>query len=171
MEPFIGEIRLFAGNFPPKDWALCDGQLLSIAQYTALFSILRTNYGGDGKSTFGLPNLQGRVAIHQGQGPGLTARTLGERGGEAEVTLNEPQLPSHTHAAHCASSTSQASPEGAVWANSTGRGVRPYAPTPNSTMNPAALRPVGGGAPHNNLQPYVGLNYIIALNGVYPNRS
>jgi microcystin-dependent protein len=178
-DPFIGEIRIFGGNFPPMGWALCQGQLLSIAQNTALFAILGTQYGGDGKTTFALPDLRGRVPISQGAGTGLTPRSMGEEGGSAYVTLLTSEMPAHNHTASAVPATgSSTNPEGTVWAQTTGggRGQPAAAPlytanSPNTTMSPMALAPAGGSQPHNNMQPYVGMNYIIALQGIFPPRG
>lgn len=176
MDPYIGEIRLFAGNFAPKDWAFCNGQLMSIAQNTALFSLLGTTYGGDGKTTFALPDLQGRVPVHAGAGQGLTERTLGEQGGEPYVTLLSTEMPYHTHQAMAVAAIGTTTdPTGGVWAESIkqGRGGTQtplYAPTVNASMSMNAVGVAGGSQPHNNMQPYLALNYIIALNGIYPPR-
>lgn len=179
LEPFIGEIILFAGNFAPRGWALCDGQLLNINQNDALFAIIGTTYGGDGRTTFGLPDLRGRVAVHPGTGPGLTRRRLGERGGEEEHDLNLAELPPHSHpasaTARCSSQTGTSdSPADAYWASSK-EGDLPYRSNQNSTLAEDAVgvsvRDAGGGRPHNNMQPYTGLNYIIALVGVFPSRA
>lgn len=168
-EPFIAEVRIFAGNFAPRGWALCNGQLLPIAQNTALFSLVGTTYGGDGRSTFGLPNLQGRAAMHPGNGPGLTPRRLGETGGSATVTLTADQIPAHNHALHGYGNAAAANPT-----NTRGLGNAPmyHAPAPNQgALAGQAIGASGGGQPHNNRQPYLGLNFIIALQGIYPSRS
>ena len=168
---FIGEIRLFAGNFAPQGWALCEGQLLAISQHTALFSILGTAYGGDGKSSFALPDLRGRVPLHPGQGAGLTARQLAEKGGAEAVTLTSAQMPSHTHAVAASSGTgTSASPASNVWAASSKQDQQ-YAGTANTTMQQGALASAGGGQAHNNMPPYLGLNYIICLIGTFPTRA
>lgn len=172
--PFVAEIRIFAGNFAPTGWALCNGQLLPISQNTALFSLLGTTYGGDGKSTFALPNLQGSAPLQQGQGPGLSLRDLGEIGGEQNVTLLQTEMPSHTHTARCVSAGGGTnSPQNADWAGG-GRGAPPmYAPTGNNNvqMSPSATSIAGGSQPHNNMMPFLGLTFIIALQGVFPARS
>jgi len=172
MEPFLGEIRLFGGNFAPRDWALCNGQLLPIQRYTALFSLLGTNYGGDGKVTFGLPNLQGRTPIHQGQGPGLTQRNVGDAEGEAAVVLSLTEMAVHTHAAQASNSSTQASPVNAFWGGQTGREAAKYygSGTPNAPMAPNLIGVSGGTQAHNNYSPYLALTYIIALSGVFPQR-
>jgi microcystin-dependent protein len=171
-DQYLGEIRVFPFNFAPVGWALCNGQLLSIAQNSALFSLLGTFYGGNGTSNFGLPNFQGSFGLHQGQGAGLTPRVIGEIGGEAAVTLLATEMPSHNHLVNSAASDGIASPAGAVF-GSGGRGRLPaYATGPPSlAMNPAAVTQTGGNQPHNNLPPYVTLNFCIALIGIYPTRG
>lgn len=170
-EQFIGEIRVFGFNFAPVGWAICAGQLLPIAQNTALFSILGTNFGGDGVRTFALPNLQGNVPMHVGQGNGLTPRTVGETGGSATVTLNTAQMPAHNHAATCNNGNgTNYGPANNVWAADAG-GASEYAPAANTPMAAGALSPAGGGGAHDNMQPYVALNFCIALQGIFPSRS
>jgi microcystin-dependent protein len=175
-EAFIGEIRLVGFNFAPQGWALCDGQLLSISQNTALFSLLGTYYGGNGQTTFALPDLRGRVPVHQGQGPGLSNYVIGQQSGSENVTLNVSQLPAHNHS--LASSNQQGSssdPSGyfpAVLNEPTGSvAVNGYLPTSNSTLNPGAIELAGGNQPHPNLQPLLCVNFIICLQGIYPSRS
>jgi microcystin-dependent protein len=173
-EAFVGEIRIFAGNFAPTGWAQCDGQLLPISQNTALFSLLGTYYGGDGKSTFALPNLQDSVPLHQGQGPGLSDYALGQSGGEAGVTLLTTEMPSHTHQAMGISGSDQTSPgPGVVWGSLAGRTPPPmYASgNPDVTMGFSASGVTGSSLPHNNLQPLLVLNFIIAQQGIYPARG
>jgi len=172
-DQFVAEIRIFAGNFAPRGWALCNGQLMPISQNTALFSLLGTTYGGDGKSTFALPNLQGCAPLQQGQGPGLSLRDLGETGGEQFVTLLQSEIPFHTHAPVAfGGASTQNDPTGAAWAGSGGRGRPPgYSSGPaNAAMNPFALSSTGGNLPHNNMPPYLGLTFIIALQGIFPPR-
>jgi microcystin-dependent protein len=171
-EAFIGEIRMFGGNFAPMDWAFCNGQLLSIAQNTVLFSLLGTTYGGDGKTTFALPNLQGATPMHQGAGPGLTPRTLGETGGAESVTLTEPQLPNHAHVANASSSPGTlGDPTNAIW-GAGGRGTPAvYSTVGDTPMSIQSLTPAGGSQPHNNRQPYQAVSFIIALQGIFPPRS
>jgi len=175
MDPFVAEIRMFAGNFAPQGWAFCNGQILPISQNTALFSLLGTNYGGDGKSTFGLPNLQGSAPLHvggSGPGPGLSDHFLGETGGEQTVTLIESEIPPHSHTVNCSSgASSSSSPTNQTFGSGGGRG-RPaaYASGSNVQMSPAATMQAGGSNPHNNMQPFLCLNFIIALQGVYPPR-
>lgn len=173
--PLIGEIKMFAGNFAPKGWALCNGQILAIAQNTALFSILGTTYGGNGTSTFALPDLRSRVPIHAGQGAGLSNYVLGEMTGLESVTLLINELPAHTHTVNAvASGGNQASPAGGSLAiESTGTSLD-YAnsnTTPTSPMNAAMIGPTGSSLPHNNIQPVLCVNYIIALLGVFPSRN
>lgn len=171
MDPYIGEIRMFGGNFAPRGWAFCNGQILSIAQNTALFSLLGTTYGGNGQTTFALPNLQGRIPLHAGQGPGLTPRSLGEESGSPTVTLITNEMPLHGHSM----SANQApgnnpSPENNYWAMSSRRDT-PYANNADTAMSPQAVAPAGNGQPHDNMQPYLAVSYIIALQGIYPPRS
>jgi microcystin-dependent protein len=175
-DPFVGEIRMFGFNFAPRGWAFCNGQLMPISQNTALFSLLGTFYGGDGKSTFALPDLQGSVPIHQGQGAGLSQRVIGESGGEQSVTLLESEMPLHSHMALASNSvTSPTSvPTNNVWGALPGRPTPPpiYASVnPNTAMSPSALAPAGGSQPHNNMSPYLCVNFCIALQGVFPARS
>lgn len=174
MEPFLGEIRLFAGNFAPRGWALCYGQLLSISQNAALFSLLGTTYGGDGRTTFGLPDLRGRVPVHEGQGPGLTPRTLGERSGSEAVTLLATQLPAHTHAlaASTANATSQVARGNLPAFTYVDAVTTLYANEDGGTvaMAPGAIAPTGSGLPHENRMPTLALNFIIAVEGIYPSR-
>jgi microcystin-dependent protein len=170
-DQFVAEIRIFACNFAPKGWAFCDGQLLPISQNTALFSLLGTTYGGNGQSNFALPNLQGRVPMHPGQGPGLSLRNLGESAGEDTVTLLATELPTHAHSANCnAGLGDQYGPPGNYWATDAG-GNNEYDTSPTTTMAAGAVQIAGGGQPHNNLQPYLTLNFCIAMQGIYPARS
>lgn len=161
--PYLGEIRIFSFNFPPKGWAQCNGQLLPINQNQALFSILGTTYGGDGRVNFGLPNLQGRMPVHAGNG-----FTLGQLAGETAHTLNMAELPAHTHAAVGSSTPANLGvPTGNLWAT----GNAAYNPTPNTTMNPACVLPAGGSQPHENMSPYLVLNICIALQGIFPSQT
>ena len=171
---FVAEIRIFAGNFPPKGWAFCNGQLLPISQNTALFSLLGTTYGGDGKSNFALPNLQGCAPMQQGQGPGLSLRDLGELGGEQAVTLLTTEMPAHSHGALAGSTSDQPTPSGNAWGSGQkGFGNVYVAPNPqkNTNMNPFAISVAGGNQPHNNMMPFLGLTFIIALQGIFPPRT
>lgn len=171
-DPFIGEIRLFGGNFAPQGWAFCNGQLLPISQNTALFSLLGTTYGGDGRTTFALPDLQGRAPLHPGQGPGLSPRDLGESGGSATVTLLASQIPTHTHAVGAsAADAGERSPAGQRFANDVGSLTSYAAPGSPAPLAPSALGAAGGSAAHNNVQPSLGLTFIIALQGIYPPRQ
>lgn len=172
-EPFVGEIRIFAGNFAPRGWAFCDGQLLPISQNTALFSLVGTIYGGDGRTTLALPNLMGRAPLQQGQGPGLSSYSLGQQGGQKEVTLQISEMPSHKHQARAGSGNNQASPIGNIWSTLGSTRTPPplYSDSSNTTMSQNALSQNGGGLPHNNMSPYLGLTFIIALVGLYPSRS
>ena len=168
MDPFVAEIRIYPFNFAPKGWAWCDGQLLPLSQNTALFSLLGTFYGGDGKSTFALPDLQGRLPMHPGQGPGLSQHFLGEEGGSETVTLLESEIPAHSHALVASLSDGLfTQPAGQLFAQ--GVGVNVWATgSPNTTLSPSALAPAGGDQPHNNLMPYLTLYFAIALQGVFP---
>lgn len=170
-EPFVGEIRMFAGTFAPRGWALCDGQLLAISSNDALFSLLGTIYGGDGRTTFGLPDLRGRLPIHAGSGPGLSPRRLGATLGVESVTLGLAQLPSHGHVPQASTAAgTQSSPAGAVLASAPG--VRIYRPTPPvAAMHASAITSSGGNGSHNNVMPFQCLNFIIALVGIYPSRT
>jgi len=163
-DPYIGEIRIFAGNFAPVGWAFCDGQSLEIAEYDTLFNLIGTTYGGDGQSTFNLPDLRSRVPLHQGSG-----FALAQMGGEEQVTLNAQQMPTHTHTlAANTNAGSSASPSGALLAQSSGGVQLYYEGQATNPMNNAAILPMGGSQPHDNLQPYLCVNFIISLFGVYP---
>ena len=172
--PFVAEIRMFAGSFAPKGWALCDGQLLPISQNTALFSLLGTTYGGDGRVTFGLPNLMGTAPMQQGQGPGLSLRDLGETGGEPNVTLLTSEIPTHNHTVSAFDGSGEVTtPDGALWASAMiGRaGTNMYSnQAPNVVMNPMTTTITGGSQPHNNMPPYLCVTFIIALQGIFPQR-
>ncbi|MBU8895692.1 phage tail protein [Corallococcus sp. H22C18031201] len=175
-DPFIGEIRMFGGNFAPRGWAFCNGQLLSIAQNSALFSILGITYGGNGQTTFALPDLRGRSPMQWGQGPGLSPRTLGEQGGTETVTLVANQMPAHTHSLVASvTQADAANPEGMFNAiqvdSSTQQPVNMYNATAGTTMSPQAIGIAGGSQPHNNMAPYLCVSFIIALQGVYPSRN
>src|SRR5688500_13970803 len=171
-DPFVAEIRIFPFSFAPVGWAFCDGQLLPISQNTALFSLLGTTYGGNGQSNFALPDLQGRAPMHPGQGPGLSLHDLGETGGSETVTLSESEIPVHSHAMRCA--TQDSADVGIVSNNSSfaqAVGGSPYQTTQDTTLAPEAIAPAGGDLPHNNLMPYLTLNFNIALQGVFPPRN
>ena len=174
-DPFVAEIRIFPFNFPPKGWAFCDGQLLPLSQNTALFSLLGTTYGGDGKSTFALPDLQGSAPMHPGQGPGLSLYDLGELGGVESITLLSSEMPVHAHSVGraLADAGNSITPVNSVWAQAAaGRGAAAlYVDgSPTGKVKVDSLSPTGGGLPHNNMQPYLTLNFCIALQGVFPQR-
>jgi microcystin-dependent protein len=171
-DPFVAEIRMFAFNFAPKGWAFCDGQLLPLSQNTALFSLLGTTYGGDGKSTFALPDLQGSVPMHPGQGQGLSLRDLGEQSGSEFVTLLDSEMPSHNHAwnANAAPATLNQPATDRCLARSVG-GTAYKVINPDAQMAFQSLSPAGGSLPHNNMQPYLVVNFCIALQGVFPARN
>jgi microcystin-dependent protein len=173
--PFVAEIRIFPFNFAPKGWAFCDGQILPLSQNTALFSLLGTTYGGDGKSNFALPDMQGNAPMHPGQGPGLSLHDLGETGGSTTVTLLQSEMPSHPHSMMAANLLSdQAAP---TPTRALARSINADAYVAGSTnpaqvqMNPTMLAPAGGDQPHNNMMPYLTLNFCIALQGVFPPRT
>lgn len=169
-EPFVGEIRMFAGNFAPRGWAFCDGQLLAVSQNDALFSLLGTIYGGDGRTTFGLPDARGRIPIHAGTGPGLSPRRLGAKAGEEKVTLTVNQIPSHTHGPLRASgnTATERQPDGKVLAQAP---VDIYNKQFQRVgMSNQAITDVGGSRSHTNLQPFLCVHFIIALVGIYPSR-
>lgn len=182
MEGYIAEVRMFAGNFAPRGWAFCQGQILSIAQNTALFALLGTTFGGNGQTTFALPDLRGRVAVGPGQGPGLPSVNLGQMAGTPTHTLILTEMPAHNHVAQVATKAFDEGfggngnsnvPNNNYW-SSTNSGS-PYNSTSNTTMKPDAvqvtLNPAGGSQPHNNMQPYTGLNYIICMEGIFPSRN
>jgi microcystin-dependent protein len=169
--PFVGEIRMFAFSFAPVGWALCAGQLLPISQNTALFSLLGTTYGGDGKSTFALPDLTARVPIQPGQGPGLSLRDLGEIGGTAETSLSIAELPAHTHPVNCNTANgNRQAPSGNYWAQNVGPSLE-YSGSGAVPMADGAVVGGGGNVAHENRQPFLTLNFCIALQGVYPPRG
>jgi microcystin-dependent protein len=171
MDPFVAEIRILPFNFAPKGWAFCDGQLLPISQNTALFSLLGTTYGGDGRSIFALPDMQGSVPMHPGQGPGLSLHDLGEIGGSDTVTLLQSEIPLHSHSMSVSGQVGlNNTPEGQLFA--VGAGINLYAPATNLTqMSGSALAITGGDQSHNNRQPYLTLSFCIALQGVFPPRT
>lgn len=172
-EPFVGEVRMFAGNFAPRGWAFCDGQLLAVSQNDALFSLLGTIYGGDGRTTFGLPDMRGRLALHAGSGPGLSPRRLGAKGGSENETLTVNQLPSHSHSVHAANTAgSSTNPTGNFARDAAGSDIYIQALTSTTTtLHPSAVNNTGGSRSHTNLMPFLCINYIIALFGIYPSRQ
>ena len=171
-DPFVAEIRIFPFNFPPKGWTFCDGQILPLSQNTALFSLMGTTYGGDGKSNFALPDLQGHTVMHPGQGPGLSLHDLGETGGSETVSLLESEIPSHSHALRVINDVGEdRTPADESLARSTGGALYSTGISNLVTLSDNALAPAGGDQPHNNLMPYLTLNFCIALQGVYPPRT
>jgi microcystin-dependent protein len=170
-DPFVAEIRIFPFNFPPKGWAFCNGQLMPISQNTAVFALLGTTYGGDGKSTFALPNLEGRAPMHPGQGPGLSLHDLGESGGSETVTLLESEIPAHTHTLRGNNTQGDSPiPTGNTLARYSGNVYQQNVSSNLTAMAPQSLAPAGGGLPHNNMQPYLTLSFCIALQGIFPAR-
>ena len=171
-DPFVAEIRIFPFNFAPRGWAWCDGQLLPLSQNTALFSLLGTTYGGNGKSNFALPDLQGNAPMHPGQGPGLSLHDLGETGGSETVTLLESEIPMHNHALQTFNDVGEDRVPGPTEALARSTGGFLYAPAGAlAPMTPTALAPAGGSQPHNNLMPYLTFYFNIALQGVFPPRG
>lgn len=169
-EPFVGEIRMFAGNFAPRSFAFCDGQLMAISQNDALFSLFGTIYGGDGRTTFGLPDLRGRVPIHMGSGPGLTPRSIGTMGGSENVTLTANEVGSHNHGFVASTDPAgDASPAGNVTAKPSGANL--YGTGAASAMDGSSITPTGSGQSHTNLMPTQCINFIVALFGIYPSRQ
>ena len=172
--PFVAEIRIFPFNFPPTGWAFCNGQILPISQNTALFSLLGTTYGGDGKSNFALPNMQGRSPMQPGQGPGLSLHDLGEEGGETTVTLLTSEIPSHSHSLMASAAGGLVNAPSPSVAIARSEGATAYQTNTSQNlvqMSPNTIAPAGGNQPHNNLMPYLTLNFCIALQGIYPPRS
>lgn len=173
-DQFVGEIRMFGGNFAPVDWAFCDGRTLQISDYEVLYSLIGITYGGDGVQNFKLPDLRGRVPIHMGQGPNLTKRTIGSAFGAEEVTLQVANLPAHSHVISAGGDATTADPTNNYPGNSVGFNLYSAAANPDSTMSTAGVEPAGGATsvlPHSNLMPTQCVNFIIALNGLYPQRS
>lgn len=169
-EPFMAEIRIFAGNFPIRGWAFCDGQILPIAQYSALFSLLGTTYGGNGTTNFALPNFSGRAAMAAGNGPGLTPRVLGETSGENAVTLLQTEMPIHNHALNgFGGFPDESTPSPTVGVGSFSQTI--YGNPSSVNMQPMAVSITGSSFPHNNMQPYLGLTFLIAMVGIYPSRG
>lgn len=171
-EPYVGEIRMFAGNYAPEGWMLCEGQVLSISENEVLFTLIGTTYGGDGQSTFGLPDLRGRVPIHAGTGPGLSPRALAQQGGAENVTLTQNQLPLHSHAAYASNDPASNDYTAAtgVPGNTGGANIYGLMGTPGP-MTANAIGPAGIGGAHNNMAPYLCVNFIISLYGLYPSQN
>lgn len=171
-DPFLGEVRMFAGNFAPVGWVFCNGQLLSIAENDALYTLLGTTFGGDGQNTFGVPDLRGRTPIHQGQGNGLTPRVMGQVFGTETVSLTAAQSPSHTHAVHASSTHGAAlTPTNGVWAGSSSGDFLYAKAAPTVTMAASAVSPAGSSMPHENMAPFQAVSFIIATSGIYPPQS
>jgi microcystin-dependent protein len=173
-DPFVAEIRIFGFNFPPTGWAYCNNQLMPISQNTALFSLLGTTYGGDGKSTFALPGMEGNAPMHPGQGPGLSLHDLGEESGTTSVTLLDSEMPAHQHFVQCKGAPPPANagvPDPSVAIARSSGSTAFTAPAALGAMNPQMISVTGGGLPHNNLMPFLTLNFCIALQGVFPPRS
>jgi len=173
-QPFVGEIQMFGGNFAPAGWMLCEGQLLSISEYETLFQLIGTYYGGDGQSTFGLPDLRGRIPIHQGQGPGLSPRTLAESFGSESVTLNVNQIPPHNHSIQASPTVgnSTGSSNSTIAAGTIGRVyTNDVTPANLGDTNAGTIAIAGGSQPHNNMMPYLCINFIISLYGIFPSQS
>lgn len=169
-DPYIGEIRMFAGNFAPVGWMFCEGQLIPISENDALFALIGTTYGGDGQETFALPDLRGRLPVHQGTGPGLSTRVIGELSGVETVTLTTNQIPAHTHGLQASTSEAETSqPNGNILAASDDNLFTGL--TPNTALNNAALNSVGGSQPHNNLMPSLCVSFIISLYGIFPSQA
>ncbi|THU40786.1 phage tail protein [Niastella caeni] len=179
MEPFLGEIKMWGGNFAPVGFAFCNGQLMSIAQNTALFSLLGTTYGGDGRTTFALPNLQGRLPMHWGNGPGLSPKDLGQAAGEETVNLLITQIPAHNHLMNAGTGTqpgtganTPANNYNGVYIDpNSGSAVDTYSTVKDAVMNPASIAPTGGSQPHDNMPPYLCVSFIIATQGIFPSRD
>lgn len=170
-EPFVGEIRMFAGNFAPRGWAFCDGQLLAVSQNDALFSLYGTIYGGDGRTTFGLPDMRGRIPIHAGQGPGLSPRAIGSRAGAEQETVTVNELPTHSHTFNAVSTAATETSIGANETMAQSVGYDAYVPNQNTTtMSSNNVSAVGGSRAHNNEMPFLCVNFIVALFGIYPSR-
>ena len=169
-QPYVGEIRLFGGNFAPVGWNFCDGSILSISQYNALFQLIGTTYGGNGQTTFAVPDLRGRVPVHVGQGAGLQNYVLGQIGGSETVTLNASQVALHSHGALGSVGAASATPQNATWGNS-GINTHIFGPSANSAMNPASVAAAGGNQPHDNLTPFQVVSFIISLFGVFPSQT
>ena len=172
MDPFVGEIRLFAGNYAPENWALCDGSTLQIATYNALYALLGTTYGGDGVNNFKLPDLRGRLPLHQGAGPGLANYPIGSSGGSETVTLDANQLPAHSHGLVAVPAAGGiGTPQNNLLAKATTTVYAAPQPGKTATLAPTTIASAGGNQPHDNLMPFCCINYIIALQGIYPTQN
>lgn len=170
-DPFIGEIRLFAGNYAPYGWAICAGQVMNVTENQALYAVIGNTYGGNPPYTFALPDLKARAPMHFGQGPGLIPHAIGEAGGNETVTVTTATMSGHTHRAQCTTTAAtSSSPDNGIWAKSVGTNLYGINP-PTTQMSPQALQAAGGGEAHNNMQPYLGIYFIIALQGIFPVRS
>jgi len=172
-QPYVGEIRMFGGNFAPSGWAFCNGALVAISENPTLFNLIGTTYGGDGQSTFALPNLQSRVPVHMGTNSGTTVQ-IGELGGTESVTLTTQQIPAHNHPLQATATGQQLSPQNAIYAvpSSAVSGLQTYAPgTPATPLVPASIQNAGGSQPHNNIQPFLCISFIISLFGIYPSQT
>jgi len=169
--PFLGQIKLFAGNFAPRGYIFCTGQLLTISQFSAVFALIGTTYGGDGVQTFGLPDLQSRLPVSQGQGPGLSNFTIGQSFGSENVTLTANQMPAHTHAVVANSSVGSVGPSGAIWASTNAAVLAFGASGTNTLMNTASVSQAGSSQAHNNVMPVLAVNFIFALDGIFPSRN
>ena len=170
-EPFVGEITMFAGNFAPRGWAFCDGQLLAVSQNDALFSLFGTIYGGDGRTTFGLPDLRGRIPIHAGSGPGLSLRRLGAKAGTEKETITVNQLPSHTHPLQATDGANNTQPVGNALGTPTLGDIYIESESDPQNMSGKAISNVGSSQDHTNLQPFLCIHFIVALFGIYPSRN
>src|SRR5205823_1841652 len=170
-QPYVGEIRMFGGSFAPAGWAMCQGQSMPISENDTLFNLIGTTYGGDGQETFALPDLRGRFPVHQGQGPGLSGYTLGEMTGTESVTLTVQQLPAHSHQANAAIGGNDLSPAGNLWATDANGNTAAYNAANNAQKAPDAIGAEGGSQPHDNIQPFLAVNFIISLFGVFPPRA
>lgn len=173
MDPYVGEIRLFAGSYAPRGWAFCEGQTLDVLSNQLLFAVIGNTFGGDGKTTFSLPDLRGAAVMHQGAGPGLTPRVYAKGGGQSEVGLAYDQMPAHDHEINAQTKAAEQMPFSTIWASGPGGKVpkRTYSQLADTPMNPNIVGAVGGGQPHNNIQPYLSMNYMIALEGVFPPKA
>jgi microcystin-dependent protein len=170
-DPYVGEIRMFAGNFPPLGWAFCNGETMSIAENATLFNLIGTTYGGDGVNTFALPDLQGRFPIHQGNGAGLSSYIIGQLGGVERVAILTAQMPAHTHTALASGGGNAASPANAYWSTDPGGNTAAYNEAGGSSMASGAVKAAGSGQPHENRQPYLGVSFIISLFGIFPSQG